>query len=445
MNQILYLIHKLINKTMIQKLRIISLVLIHLLILAHIYIFGDKIIGSLDFQEFFHAFIKSGIINSGVVLVILAFITTLIFGRFFCGWACHFGAVQELSWFILNKMGITPKTINSSLVTILPLIILLNFYIIPNLIFAINSPWGGISINLGMPEIWAFLPGFIVGTITFIVDGFLIVYFLGRKGFCRFLCPWGAFLKLPSSLAMFKVRNVGGCSQCGDCTTNCPIGIDVNYEINNYGKVSNTNCTSCLICTDGCPTSAIAYKWESPIKENFQIKHYFLNQKMFKLPKIADRFQSLHNKDLLLLPLILAFGYAIDGLYGMGHFLSFGIATICSIFILKNSIKSKFVSLNNFVVGLTFIIFIWHGIIKFSIWRGLNEYANQNYFLAISHLERAIYIYPKSIGRFHLILAEMYIKNDEIEKANKHIIKAQKINPKHSAPKELLIKLNQNK
>ena len=112
---------------MIQKLRIASLIGIQFLILAHIYIFGDRIIGSIDFQEFFHSFIKFGIINAGVVLVILAFITTLIFGRFFCGWACHFGAIQELAWWLLNKMGIKPKTVNSSLVTILPLFILLNF------------------------------------------------------------------------------------------------------------------------------------------------------------------------------------------------------------------------------------------------------------------------------------------------------------------------------
>ena len=94
---------------MIQKLRIASLIGIQFLILAHIYIFGDQIIGSLDFQEFFHAFVKFGIINAGVVLVILAFVTTLIFGRFFCGWACHFGAIQEFSWWLLKKMGITPE------------------------------------------------------------------------------------------------------------------------------------------------------------------------------------------------------------------------------------------------------------------------------------------------------------------------------------------------
>ena len=106
-----------------QKLRIASLILVHLLILAHIYIFSDSVIGSIDFQEFFHSFIKHGIINAGTILVFIAFITTLIFGRFFCGWACHFGALQEFSWWILKKLKITPKTINSRIVFFLPLFI----------------------------------------------------------------------------------------------------------------------------------------------------------------------------------------------------------------------------------------------------------------------------------------------------------------------------------
>ena len=79
---------------MIQKLRISCLITIHILILLHIFYWGDNIIGSIDFQEFFHSFIKHGIINAGVLLVILAFLFTLIFGRFFCGWAFHFGAIQ---------------------------------------------------------------------------------------------------------------------------------------------------------------------------------------------------------------------------------------------------------------------------------------------------------------------------------------------------------------
>ena len=427
---------------MIQKLRIASLIGIQFLILAHIYIFGDQIIGSLDFQEFFHAFVKYGIVNAGTLLVILAFVITLIFGRFFCGWACHFGAVQELSWWLLKKMGITPRTLNSSLVTIFPLFILLNFYLAPNLAHALSSPWEGVSISLGMPEIWAFLPGFVIGTLTFVVDGFLIVYFLGRKGFCRYLCPWGAFLKLPNSLAMFKVRNTGDCSQCGNCTSECPIGIDVSYEINNYGKVTNTNCTSCLVCTEGCPSSAISYKWVNPLNENFQLKHYRFNRDMFKLKKIADKFQSLHSRDFLFLPLVLIFGFAIDGLYGMGHFLSFGIAVIASVQVitLKENIQNS--KARNLLIGMIFLVIIWHGVVKVSIWQGLEQYEKNKYSSAISHLERAIKMYPKPIGRFHLILGQMYMENGEVEKARAHAIRAQNINPNHDAPVELLKKIN---
>ena len=427
---------------MIQKLRIASLIGIQFLILAHIYIFGDQIIGSLDFQEFFHAFVKYGIINAGVVLVILAFVITLIFGRFFCGWACHFGAVQELAWWLFKKMGITPRTVNSSLVTILPLFILLNFYIAPNLAHALNAPWKGITLNLGMPEIWAFLPGFFIGTLTFVVDGFLIVYFLGRKGFCRYLCPWGAFLKLPNSLAMFKVRNIGGCIESGNCTNSCPVGIDVSYEINHYGKVTNTNCTSCMVCTEGCPSAAISYKWESPMNENFELKHYGINRDMFKMKKITDQFQSLHSRDFLFLPLVLIFGFAVDGLYGMGHFLSFGIAVIASIqvIMLKDKIHSS--RLRNLIIGFIFFVIAWHGVIKFSIWQGLSQYEKNEYETAILHLERAVKIYPKPIGRFHLILGQMYMENGEIDKARAHAIRAQNINPHHEAPMELLKKMN---
>ena len=109
---------------MIQKARFASLFLIHVLILLHVYYFGSSKIGSIDFQEFFHSFIKLGVINAGVILVIFAFIFTLFFGRFFCGWACHFGAIQELSSYILKKLNIKTITIDSRLVTILPIIIL---------------------------------------------------------------------------------------------------------------------------------------------------------------------------------------------------------------------------------------------------------------------------------------------------------------------------------
>ena len=163
---------------------------------------------------------------------------------------------------------------------------------------------------------------------------------------------------------------------------------------------------------------------------------------MFKLKKIADKFQSLHSRDFLFLPLVLIFGFAIDGLYGMGHFLSFGIAVIASVQVITLKEKNQHSKVRNLLIGAIFIIIFWHGVIKFSIWQGLEQFEKNKYSSAISHLERAIIMYPKPIGRFHLVLGQMYLENGERDKAKIHTLKAQNINPHHEAPVELLKKIN---
>ena len=407
----------------------------HVLILAHVLYFGSDTIGSVDFQEFFHAFLKHGIVNAGVILVFLAFLTTLIFGRFFCGWACHFGAIQELSWWVLQKFNIRPQTVDSKLVTILPIIILLNFYVIPNIFFAIDHPWT-LKVKLNEPEIWAFLPGWIIGTLTFLIDGFLIVYFLGRRGFCRFLCPWGAFLKLPNSLAMFKVRKTGICTGCHECTKQCPIGIDVSYEINTYQKVTNSNCTSCLVCTSRCQENALSYQFENPLNEDVILSQFF-KQKQFSHIHIRNIFTSIRTKDLCLLALTILAGFTIDGLYGMGHFMAFGIAIITGFIVIRDDqFKFSWIRplLNTFIV----LLFVWHGTIKFSIWRRLTQFERGNHFSSISHLERAVNLYPKTIGRFHLLLGEMYFDQGHNSASLYHAKIAKNINPNHQGPIQLL-------
>ena len=422
---------------MILRFRIASLICVHILILLHVYYFGSDRIGSVDFQEFFHSFLKLGIVNAGVILVFLAFLTTLLFGRFFCGWACHFGAIQELSYYILKKFKVNIKTIDSNLVTILPFLILLNYYVIPNVYHSFMFPWDKIQVSLNEPEIWEFLPGFIIGSLTFLVDGFIIVYFLGKKGFCRFLCPWGAFLKFPNSLAFFKVRKTGNCTQCHVCTTECPVGIDVSYEINNYNKVTNTNCTSCLNCTYGCPSNALSYTYENPLKENFELKHYMYNKNIFKHNHIVNQFKSIRNKEIYLLLLLIIISLSIDGLYGIGHFLAYGIGLITA-FILLFSIKESIKPIKILIMSTISIFVIWHGLIKYSIWQGYHSYDNQQYTKSITHLKRAVYLYPKKIGKMHMRLAEMYLIQDDSKRALKHALIAQDINPNHKSPKELI-------
>ena len=90
---------------------------------------------------------------------------------------------------------------------------------------------------------------------------------------------------------------------------------------------------------------------------------------------------------------------------------------------------------------LIIILFLWHGVIKYTIWQGINNYENQNFEKGIYNLEIATKIYPKKIGKFHLILSDMYYSNGDFQEALKHATIANKINPDHEGPKEIINKI----
>ena len=57
---------------------------------------------------------------------------------------------------------------------------------------------------------------------------------------------------------------------------------------------------------------------------------------------------------------------------------------------------------------------------------------------AVSHFEYAVKMYPKEIGRFHLLLGKSYLEMGETEIARKHAEKANRINPNHESVKQLI-------
>ena len=270
----------------------------------------------------------------------------------------------------------------------------MHLYIINNLFFAINVPWE-LSVEINNPGIWEFLPGYIIGVLTFIVDGFLIVYFLGRKGFCRFICPWGAFLKIPNSLALFKVRKTGDCTNCHNCTASCPVGIDVNYEINHFNKVTNTNCTSCMMCITGCPSNALSYSYESPLKEKISLSSYLpTKDKINAIYNKSEYFKSIRTLDWLYLLLIFIFANSITNMYGIGDFLAYGIAIISSFIIINSEIQTKIIKygINTFI----FLFFFWHFLIKINLYAGTYNYESEN----PSLLQKTTRIYAEKLNLY---------------------------------------------
>ena len=52
----------------------------------------------------------------------MTIVLTAVFGRFFCGWACHLVALQDLARGLLEKFGRRPKPLRSRLLRWVPAI-----------------------------------------------------------------------------------------------------------------------------------------------------------------------------------------------------------------------------------------------------------------------------------------------------------------------------------
>ena len=63
---------------------------------------------------------RDSIINTGVVFFALTILSTMVLGRWFCGWACHLVALQDACRWLLLKVGIRPRPLRSRWMAVVP-------------------------------------------------------------------------------------------------------------------------------------------------------------------------------------------------------------------------------------------------------------------------------------------------------------------------------------
>ncbi|MBL8879877.1 MAG: tetratricopeptide repeat protein [Phycisphaerales bacterium] len=246
--------------------RAVVLILIHIVIVAHFmqwYIQG-RTITPVEPSEAMQT-LEQGKINAGFVLFAAAILATLIFGRFFCGWACHIVAVQDLATWMLKKAGIRPKPFRSRLLILVPLVAAIYMFVWPSvarLILGADPPdWVA---HFTTSSFWKTFPGPFISVLTLIVCGPLIVYLLGNKGFCTYACPYGGFFGPADSLAPLRIRVNDACDGRGHCTGVCTSNVRVHEEVRNYRAVVHPGCMKCLDCVDVCPNNALSVGWGKP-------------------------------------------------------------------------------------------------------------------------------------------------------------------------------------
>jgi NosR/NirI family nitrous oxide reductase transcriptional regulator len=179
------------------------------------------------------------------MLWVFAAASILLWGRgVFCGWLCPFGALQELINEAARKLRIPqyelPFAVHERLWAIKYIILLLLFGLsLESMstaeLFAEVEPFKT-AITLRFDRQWWFV---------LYAVALLVINLFTRKVYCRYICPLGAALAIPSKFRLFdwlKRRKDCG-TPCQLCAKECEI-----QAIHPDGRINANECHYCLDC-----------------------------------------------------------------------------------------------------------------------------------------------------------------------------------------------------
>ncbi|SHF38776.1 FMN-binding protein [Caloramator proteoclasticus] len=191
------------------------------------------------------------LVNTTLPLLILVFLT-IIFGRFFCGYMCAFGTINDLLYKLSSRVFKIKFKVNRSVDSFLKLIkyAVLLFIIVGVWTFEISglnsiNPWEAFAQLIQFPPQLASVTALIVLMLIFV--GALFI----ERFFCRYLCPLGAFLSILQVFRIVKIRKdkTGCINGCNACTRSCPMGIN----LDKVNRVDSLECIECMNCVGICP------------------------------------------------------------------------------------------------------------------------------------------------------------------------------------------------
>ncbi|MEO7453680.1 MAG: tetratricopeptide repeat protein [Fimbriimonadales bacterium] len=264
--------------------------------------------------------LELGYVNAGIILFVILILSTLIFGRFFCGWGCHVVALQDLCGWVLKKLGMKPKAFRSRLLVYVPLFAAFYMFILPTILrLAEGAGLPKFTSHLMTENFWATFPTPGITILTFVVCGFLIVWLVGNKGFCTYGCPYGAFFYYADKAAPGKIRVTDDCEQCGHCTATCTSNVRVHEEVARFGMVVDAGCMKCMDCVSVCPKNALYYGFGRTA----------LTVKASSPPKSARKYDFTWPEEIAMAVVFLASMYAWRDLYNAVPFLlALGLSAI---------------------------------------------------------------------------------------------------------------------
>lgn len=184
-----------------------------------------------------------------IILFLGLLLITYLFGRVYCGWICHLGALQEFifnsSSFKLFQSDRSQKIMRYIRVTAL-FVLVSQLLVMQTNLYKTVDPFA---------VVYNFYSDYLIGWIlVFIVIASSFVLY---RPFCKTFCPVGLVLgwisKIPGASVLSVKQN---CISCVKCNKGCTIN-----AITRDSKISvldNQECIRCGECLNGCPKDAIS-------------------------------------------------------------------------------------------------------------------------------------------------------------------------------------------
>ena len=181
------------------------------------------------------------------LLAAITVVSTVLWGRVYCGRICAFGAFTQLVDAILPdrwRVNI-PRAIErrASWIKYGILASVIAYFLITRdpLIYPYVEPFWMFGLHLRTPVLLTLLGSLLITTVFV------------RNAYCRFLCPLGAFLGIVSNLTVFRIKRWSECNTCRICEKACEWGAI------RGPKIVMTECVRCDDCerlyedTKKCP------------------------------------------------------------------------------------------------------------------------------------------------------------------------------------------------
>lgn len=202
--------------------------------------------------------IETGTINSvhpsGLFIFVAILALGLVLKKAFCSWLCPIGTMSESLWRLgqrfFKRNFAAPKWLDFPLRSLKYLLAGFFIYSIwqmdaDSLKAFINSPYNKVA-DVKMYLFFANVSTFALCTIL----ALSVLSVFVKNFWCRYLCPYGAFLGLVSFFSPLKItRQKSTCIDCELCTRACPAGI----QVHKAGRVWSDECMICLECVAVCP------------------------------------------------------------------------------------------------------------------------------------------------------------------------------------------------